>query len=101
MEWTSGSAKRQCKRALASSSAEEVVDDGQRARVAALDGGGLPALRALQPLPGPARPQRPAWPGRGPSAQSHSCALTAFSISHTCHLRQAVPLLLFAELLTA
>ena len=60
------------------SSAEDVVDDGQRARVAALDGAGLPALRALQPLPGPARPQRPARPG--PDPQSHSCMLSYFLV---------------------
>ena len=57
-----------------SSGAEDVVDDGQRARVAALDGAGLPALRALQPLPGPARPQRPAPPRQDP--QSPSCMST-------------------------
>jgi hypothetical protein len=44
------------------SGTEDVIDDGQRARVAALDGAGLPALRALQPLPGPACPQWPARP---------------------------------------
>jgi hypothetical protein len=86
MAWTSGN------RTLASSSAEKVVDHGQRARVATLDGAGLPALRALQPLPGPARPQRPARPGQDPS---HTIAY-----SHTCRLRQAIPLLLSAELLT-
>ena len=57
-----------------SSGAEDVVDDGQRARVAALDGAWLPALWALQPLPGPARPQRPAPPGRDP--QSPSCTFS-------------------------
>ena len=79
MAWPSGSAKRQIMRPSPSSSAEDVVDHGQRARVAALDGAGLPALRALQPLPGPARPQRPARPGQDPS---HTIAY-----SHTCHLR--------------
>ena len=49
-----------------SSGAKDVVDDRQRARVAALDGAGLSALRALQPLPGPARPQWPARAGPGP-----------------------------------
>ena len=44
-----------------------VVDHGQRARVAALDRTLLAALRALQPLPGPARSQRPAR--RQPTAQ--------------------------------
>ena len=62
-----------------SSGAEDVVDHGQRARVAALDGAGLPALRALQPLPGPARPQRPARPG--PDPQSHSCMLSYFLVN--------------------
>ena len=62
-----------------SSGAKEVVDYEQRARVAAFDGAGLPALRALQPLPGPARPQRPARPGRDPShtvACSHTFLLS-------------------------
>ena len=74
MAWQSRRAKRQIMRPSPSSSAEEIVDHGQRARVAALDGAGLPALRALQPLPGPARPQRPAPPRQDP--QSPSCMST-------------------------
>jgi hypothetical protein len=75
-----------------SSSAEDVVDHGQRARVAALDGAGLPALRALQPLPGPARQQRPARPGQDPShttAYSHTIVSSTagdFSIAFSAEL---------------
>ena len=94
MAWPSGSAKRQIMRPSPSSSAEDVVDHWQRARVATLDGAGLPALWALQPLPGPARPQRPARPGQDPSHTT--------TYSHTCRLWQAIPLLLFLmKLLTA
>ena len=67
MAWPSGSAKRQIMRPSPSSNAEDVVDHGQRARVAALDGAGLPALRAFEPLPGSARLQWPARPGQDPS----------------------------------
>jgi hypothetical protein len=69
--WPSGNANRQIIRPSPSSSAKDVVDHGQRAHVAALDGAGLPALRALQPLPGPAPPQRPT---ARPGPQSHNCS---------------------------
>ena len=44
MAWQSRRAKRQIMRPSPSSSAEEIVDQGQRARVAGLDGAGLSAL---------------------------------------------------------
>jgi hypothetical protein len=62
-----------------SSGAKDVVDDGQRAHVAALDDAWLPALRALQALPSSARPQRPARPGQA-RPQSHSCMFSYLTV---------------------